>query len=141
MVWMERADRHGHATVHMQCSRPVCAACATRAACTRSATEPRPLRLREREHDAVLQAARARQQTDAFKKASARRAGVEGTIAQGTRTGERRRSRDMGFVKTRLLHVWLAAAIHFTRAAAGLRARPRARTRPSACAVLAAAGA
>lgn len=40
VVWMERPDRHGHATVHIKFSRPVCAACANRPACTRSATEP-----------------------------------------------------------------------------------------------------
>ena len=87
VVWMERPDRHGHATVRIAFSKPVCAACASRADCTRAATAPRALRIRERDHYTVLQAARARQQTETFKKVYARRAGIEGTIAQGTRTG------------------------------------------------------
>jgi transposase len=141
VVWMERPDRHGHPTVRIAFSKPVCAACASRADCTRAATAPRALRIRERDHYTVLQAARARQQTDAFKKAYARRAGVEGTIAQGTRTGDLRRSRYIGFVKTQLMHVLLAAAINFTRVAAWFMERPRAQTRPSAVAALAAAAA
>lgn len=141
VVWMERPDRHGHATVHLKFSRPVCAGCARRGDCTRSATEPRTLRLREREHDAALQTARARQQTAAFKKAYARRAGVEGTIAQGTRTGDLRRSRYIGFVKTRLMHLLVGAALNFVRVAAWLAEIPRARTRPSVFAALAGAAA
>ena len=68
VVWMERPARHGHATVRMAFSQPVCAACASQADCTRAATAPRALRLRERDHDTVLQTARARQQTGTFKK-------------------------------------------------------------------------
>ena len=62
-------------------------------------------------------------------------------MAQGPRTGDLRRSRDMGFVKTQRMHVLRAAAINFPRAAAWFMDRPRARTRPSACAALAAAAA
>jgi transposase len=141
VVWMERPDRHGQATVQMKCSRPVCAGCARRGDCPRSTTEPRPLRLREREHDAALQTARARQQPAAFKQAYACRAGVEGTIAQGTHTGDLRRSRDLGFVNTRLMHLLVGAALNFVRVAAWLAEIPRARTRPSAFAALAAAAA
>jgi transposase len=141
VVWMERPDRHGHATVRIAFSKPVCAACASRADGTRAATAPRALRLREREHDTVLQAARARQETDMFKKAYARRAGIAGTIAQGTRTGDLRRSRDIGFVNTRLMHLLLAAALNLMRVAAWLAEIPRAQTRPSAFAALAAAAA
>ena len=138
VVWREQPDRHGHATVRVAFSKPGCGACASRADCTRAATVPRALRRCERDHDAALQTARARQQTEAFTKAYARRAGIEGTIAQGTRTGDLRRSRSIGFVNTRLMHLLLAAAINFTRVAAGLAKIPRARTRPSAFAALAA---
>ena len=61
VVWMERPDRHGHATVRIAFSKPVCAVCASRAECTRAATAPRALRIREHDHYTVLQAARARQ--------------------------------------------------------------------------------
>jgi transposase len=96
------------------------------------------LRLRERDQYIALQTARVRQQTEAFKHAYARRAGIKGTIAQGTRTGDLRRSRYIGLVKTRLIHLLLAAAINFRRVAAWLAEIPRARTRPSAFAALAA---
>jgi transposase len=97
------------------------------------------LRLRERDHDTALQTARVRQQTEAFKQVYARRAGIEGTSAQGTRTGDLRRSRSIGLVKTRRMHRLLATAINFMRVAAWLAHRPRARTRPAAFAALAAA--
>lgn len=141
VVWLERPERHGHATVRMACSKPVCGACASRADCTRAATAPRAVRLREREHYTALQTARARQQTEAFTKTYARRAGIEGTSAQGTRTGDLRRSRSIGLVKTRRRHRLLAAGLNFMRVAAWLAKIPRARTRPSAFAVLAAAAA
>ena len=136
---MERPDRHGHATVRIAFSKPVCAACASRADCTRAATAPRALRIRARDHYTVLQTARARQQTDTFKKVYARRAGIEGTIAQGTRMGDLRRSRYIGLVKTRLMHLLVATALNFMRVAAWLAEIPRAQTRPSAFAALATA--
>ena len=136
---MERPDRHGHATVRIAFSKPVCAACASRAECTRAVSAPRALRIREHDHYTVLQAARARQQTDTFKQVYARRAGIEGTIAQGTRMGDLRRSRSIGLVKTRLMHLLLAAALNFTRVAAWCAEIPRTQSRPSAFAALAAA--
>jgi transposase len=141
VVWMERPTRHGHATVQIKFSRPVCAGCARRGDCIRSATEPRTLRLREREPDTALQTARARQQTEDFQQAYARRAGVEGTIAQGTRTGDLRRSRYIGLVKTRLMHLLVGTALNFVRVAVWLAELPRARTQPSAFAALAGAAA
>ena len=138
VVWMERPDRHGHPTVRIAFSKPVCGACARRADCTRAATTPRAVRSRERDQYIALQTARVRQQTAACKHTDARRAGREGTIAQGPRPGELRRSRSIGLVQTRLLHLLLAAAINFRRVAAGRAEIPRARTRPSAFAALAA---
>jgi transposase len=139
VVWRERPDRHGHTTVRIAFSKPVCAACASRAECTRAASAPRALRLREHDHDPVLQDGRARQQTDTFTQVYARRADLEGTSAQGTRRGDLRRSRDLGLVKTRLLHLLMAAALNCMRVAAWLAEIPRAQTRPSAFAALAAA--
>jgi transposase len=139
VTWMERTDRHGHATVHIRFSQPVCAACACRAQCTQSAKAPRALLVRERDHYQALQAARERQQTELFKAAYARRAGIEGTISQGVHTGDLRRSRYRGEVKTRLMHLLLAAALNFMRVAAWLAETPRSRTRQSAFAALAGA--
>ncbi len=139
VVWMERPDRHGDATVHISFSKPACTGCARRADCTQSATAPRTLRIREREHYLALKAARERQQTELFKAQYARRAGIEGTISQGTHTGDLRRSRYIGEAKTRLMHLLLAAALNFMRVAAWLAETPRSRTRQSAFAALAGA--
>jgi transposase len=141
VVWMERPDRHGHPTVRIAFSQPVYTACASRADCTRAVTAPRAIRIRERDHYTGLQAARVRQETDPFKKAYARRAGSEGTIAQGTRPGDLRRSRYIGLVKTRLMHLRLAAALTLLRVAAWLAQKPRAQTQPPAFAALSAAAA
>jgi transposase len=134
---MERPDRHGHPTVRIAFSKPVCGACARRADCPRAATAPRALRIRERDHSTALEAARVRQQTEDFN-IYARRAGSEGTIAQGTHTGDLRRSRSIGLVQTRLMPLLLAAAINFRRVAAWFADIPRSRARPSAFAALAA---
>jgi transposase len=139
VVWMERPDRHGHATVRIACRTPGCAACSSRAECTRAASAPRALRLRDHDHDTVRQAARAQQQTETFTQVYASRAGIEGTRAQGTRMGDLRRSRSLGLVKTRLMPLLMAAALNFTRVAAWRAESPRAQTRPSAFAALAAA--
>lgn len=139
VIWMERRDRHGQATTQITFSKPICAACARRTDCTQSATAPRALLVRERYHYDALQAARERQQTDRFKAQYARRAGIEGTISQGVNTGDLRRSRYIGAVKTRLMHLLLAAAINFMRVANWLAEPPRARTRRSSFAALAGA--
>jgi uncharacterized protein (TIGR03067 family) len=104
VVWMERPDRHGHPTVRIAFSKPVCGTCASRTDCTRAVSAPRALRIRERDHYTVLQTARVRQQKDAFKKVYARRAGIDGTIAQGTRTGALRRSRDIPHHRRSIMH-------------------------------------
>jgi transposase len=137
--WRERRDRHGHATVQITFGMSACAMCACRAHCTRSATQPRALLVRERDHYEALQAARSRQHTEQFKAQYARRAGIEGTIAQGVHTGDLRRSRYIGLVKTRLMQLLLGAALNFMRVAAWLAERPRAHTRQSAFAALAGA--
>ena len=137
VVWMERPDHHDHATIHIKFSKPVCAACGRRPDCTRSATEPRSLQIRAHDPYYALQAARERQQTAAFKVQYARRAGIEGTISQGVRLGDGRRSRYIGLAKTRLMDLILAAALNFMRVAAWLADRPRSRTRRSAFARLA----
>ena len=55
------------------------------------------------------------QQTPEFKEQYAKRAGVEGTISQGTRTFGLRRCRYRGEVKTRLQNIIIAAAINLVR--------------------------
>ncbi len=59
--------------------------------------------------------ARIRQTTPEFKKQYATRAGVEGTISQGTRAFGLRRCRYRGFPKTRLQHIVTACALNLVR--------------------------
>ena len=107
-----------------------------RAQCV-SSTRARALTIRTQAHYEALQAARERQSTDAFKEQYATRAGVEGTISQGTRISDMRRSRYIGEAKTRLLQLLIGAALNFVRVAAWLADVPHAQTRRSAFARLA----
>lgn len=136
--WMERADRHHHPVVHIRFARAACRDCPARAHCTHSATEPRSLMLRGRDHYDALQAARQRQETTTFKEQYAIRAGIEGTISQGVRATDLRRARYRGLAKTHLQHLLSAAAINLLRVSAWLAETPRALTRQSAFALLAA---
>jgi len=100
-------------------------------------TQGRALVLRDRHHAAALQEARQRQPTPAWTTAYARRAGMEGTIAQGVRIGDRRRSRYRGLVNTRVFPDLIASALTVVRVAAWFGQTLRSQTRPSACAALA----
>jgi transposase len=66
-----------------------------------------------------------------------KRAGIEGTISQATRSFDLRRSRYIGLAKTHLQHVATAAAINLTRLADWLMDNPTAQTRLSSFAALA----
>ena len=83
--------------------------------------------MRER-HEALV-AARAREETDAFKSLYAKRAGIEGSISVGVRAFELRRSRYFGFEKTCLQHLLTACAMDVIRVADWLAEKPRAVTR------------
>jgi transposase len=63
----------------------------------------------------ALQTARQRQQTEDFAKQYGKRAGIEGTISQGVRAFDLRRSRYVGKVKTHLQHLLIAAAMDLVR--------------------------
>jgi transposase len=78
------------------------------------------LGLRPRVQHEAIQAARLRQETQAFKTAYARRSGVEGAISQGVRVCDLRRSRYIGLAKTRLQHLIIATALNLIRAVACL---------------------
>ena len=89
------------------------------------------------EHEA-LKAARERLATKEGRRRYGRLAGIEGTISRGVRAFGLRRSRYRGLSKTHLQHVATAAAIDLQRLAAWFRAVPRAATRTSRFAALAA---
>ena len=87
----------------------------------------------------ALYAARQRQQTPEFREQYAKRAGIEGTLSQGVRRCEMRRSRYIGLARTHLQHLLTAAALNLMRAVAWLTESPRAKTRRSRFAALLAA--
>ncbi len=71
--------------------------------------------MRPQQFHETLEKARARQTTPEFKKQYATRAGIEGTISQGTRAFGLRRCRYRGFPKTRLQHIVTACALNLVR--------------------------
>ena len=97
--------------------------------------------MRPHAEHAALQAARAYQQTPAFKQAYAVRAGVEGTLSQGVAVSGLRRSRYIGSARTHLQHILTAAALNLARVMDWLAEVPRAGTRKSRFAALAAGSA
>jgi len=135
--WSRSHDLFDNAVIHVRFAKVDCLACSKRAHCTRSRDGPRSLKLRGRDEHEALQQARERQETEAFKKKYKRRAGVEGTISQGTRRFGLRRARYRGLAKTHLQHVLTAIAMNLMRLAAWFAEIPRAATRRSAFAALA----
>jgi transposase len=114
-----------------------CAGCAVRFRCTRGKAGPRELTLHPKAQHLALQAARERQQTDAFKALYKRRAGVEGTISQAVFALGMRRTRYRGLLKTHLQHIVTATAINLQRLVDWLWEVPRSRTYKSPFARLA----
>lgn len=95
----------------------------------REALGKRALTIRPYEQYHALQAARQRQKTETFKVAYARRAGVEGTMAQGVRSCGMRQSRYLGQPRTHLQHIGIAAALNVVRVTDWLAGIPVAKTR------------
>ncbi len=86
-----------------------------------------------------MQLARHRQTTDDFAARYQKRAGVEGTIAQGVQVCGLRRARYRTLPKVRLEHVAIAVGISLQRLDDWWTEAPRATTRTSRFAALAAA--
>lgn len=129
--WRPREHPMGSHVIEVRFDPRDCGPCPVRLQCTRARTLPRMLHLKPRAQHLALQKARAYQQTDAFKERYKKRAGVEGTISQGTRSFGLRRARYVGLTKTHLQHVLTAAAINLSRAVAWPQERPTAQTRRS----------
>ena len=131
-LWINTHDRHGKDVIHIKFSPADCLACPCRSLCTKAKSGARMLTLRpQHQHYLALQQARERQTTATFKEEYARRAGIEGTIAQGVHGFDLRRSRYIGLAKTRLQHLMIASALNLVRMGAWLMEKPRARTRVS----------
>ena len=108
-----------------------CAGCPVRNECTQSQTTGRVLHLRPQAAHEALHARRQEQQTQAFRKLYATRAGIEGTHSQAVRRMGLRRARYEGLDKTHVQHVLTAVAINLVRIDAVLTQTPRGTTRRS----------
>ena len=130
--WHEGKDPWGNPLIAIAFAGRDCQACARRPQCTRAVANGRTLSVRPQPQHAALQAARQREGTAAFRETYAARAGVEGTVSQGVHRCGLRRCRYIGAAKTRLQHLFTAAGLNLTRAAAWLLEPRLARTRQSA---------
>lgn len=119
----------GRPVINIRFEAKACAACQVRQQCTRSLHGPRELTLHPRPQHQALQTARQVQQTPAFKARYQARAGIEGTLSQGLRNSDMRRSRYIGLAKTHLQHVLIAAGLNLRRIGDWLAEVPHAKTR------------
>jgi transposase len=135
--WTPGTDQHGHPNISVRFGLHDCRTCASRSLCTRSATNPRMLSIRQQAEFEILQQARLQQQTEAFRDQYAHRSGIEGTHSQAVRALGLRRTRYFGLPKTALSHLFTAAAINLIRLDAFLEEKKTAKTRVSRFAALA----
>jgi transposase len=129
-IWKPTTDNRGVHVINIRFAYTDCVACPQRSHCV-SSSRSRALTIRERPAYEAAVSARQRQKTDEFKQSYAKRAGIEGTLSQGVRMGDLRRTRYIGLPKTRLLHLLIATALNVVRIAAWLAETPLAQTRTS----------
>jgi transposase len=137
--WSETVNTRQQPVVHVHFSRQSCTDCPSQAQCTQSKSSAygRTLKLLPQAHHQALQAARQYQTTDEFYQRYARRAGIEGTLSQGVRAFNLRRSRYIGLAKTHLQHLVTAVAMNLVRLMNWWEGIPKAQTRISRFSALA----
>lgn len=134
--WKWAYNAHGGGRIHVEFGKQDCLACPCRSQCTTAHSNPRQISFHSQAQHEAIQSARQRQTTQEFQERYALRAGIEGTISQGVRAFDLRRSRYIGQVKTHLQHIITATAIDVTRLLAFLMGIPRDGTRVSRFAAL-----
>lgn len=137
--WRARpAPKSPHKTVFMVTfAKSDCDGCPARALCTRG-KGPRILALLPEGEFVALQQARAREKTPEFAALYGKRSEIEGTISQITQRTGTHQARYIGLAKTHLQQVFSATAVNLARAINCLNEIPRAQTRRSRFARLAA---
>jgi transposase len=135
--WTPSHDRAGNPVISVKFSRPVCRCCPARAQCTHSARQARQLTVRAEADYQALVRLRAEQETPEWRARYHRRAGVEGTFAQGVRLMGLRQARYVGLAKVHLQQLVIAVALNLARLANWLADVPFATTRCSRFARLA----
>ena len=136
VLWRPYQNKHGGECIAVRFAHRDCLDCPVHAQCTHS-PGPRTLTLLPQAQHVALQQAREYQKTEAFRQRYRKRAGVEGTISQGTRAFDLRRTRYIGLGKTHLQHLFTAAAINLTRVVFWLQGVEMTQTRRSSFAALA----
>lgn len=129
--WTPHLDAWGTPIISVKFSRTDCRLCPVRSLCTKAAESPRHVTLRVQAGHEMLQRVRRLQTTPEWKARYERRAGIEGTLSQGTRGFGLRRSRYIGQAKTHLQHILTAGAINLVRFASWMEGVPHAKTRTS----------
>jgi transposase len=129
--WRPGVDKQKNEVIEVRFPRRECGVCPARELCTRSASQPRQLTLRSQAIEEMLQTSRQQQSTEEWKEEYRRRAGIEGTIAQGVNGFGLRECRYIGLAKTHLQHILTAAAINLARLDNWFTGKKRAQTRVS----------
>jgi transposase len=137
-TWTERDVGTSTPSISVHFRKQDCTPCPPRALCTRPPNQPRHLNLLPRAQHEALHAARLQQASEAGQQRYRRRAGIEGTLSHGVQSFGLRRSRYRGLRKTHLQHVMTAVAMNVGRIVAWFDRTPRAKTRTSRFAALAA---
>jgi transposase len=134
--WSPAIDKFKNQVIKIKFATTDCQACPCQTQCTHSMPPRRAITVRpQAQHQALLDG-RQREQTELFTTTYAVRAGIEGTIAQGTRACDLRRSRYVGQARTHLQHLMTATAINVIRLLRWLAGEPKAATRPNVLALL-----
>lgn len=127
--WTPSVDRRRNPVVRIKFAMRDCKRCPSRESCAGAEKVRRTLTVRPEQQHQALQEARAREATAEYAALYAKRAGIEGTLSQGTRAFGLRRSRYVGLAKTHLQHVLTATAINLVRVANWLAGVPLAESR------------
>jgi transposase len=136
LSWSPAVDHFKNQVIKIKFSTTDCQPCASRGLCTRASPPRRTITVRPQvQHEALLEG-RQRMRTHRFATIYKVRAGVEGTIAQATRSCGVRYARYVGEQRTHLQHLMTAAAINLVRILRWLAGEPKAATRPNALALL-----
>ena len=115
----------------MKFARRDCQPCPHRAECAGPTATRRLMSLRPQARHEALAQARQHQDTEAFARLNAQRAGIEATLSWAIRGFGLRRARYAGVAKVRLQHAATAAALNPTRMVRWLAGDPIATTRQS----------
>jgi transposase len=118
--WTPGPSQSGLAVIRIRFNKATCLACPMRSSCTSSKDAARQITVKPQAQHEAIEAARKRQETQAYKTMYALRAGVESTISQGARRFDLRRSRYIGLARTHLQQTINATAMNLVRLAAWL---------------------